>query len=247
MKEIRREVQLRLTVWKGNKDAVDQVAKATTETVFTDIDSLTNGGELQWPQKFTLSGKVSEATDEPYTIDTLPIPFDNPYNSLMFLGGLDFLSNGDAYVCTFFGDVWRVSGINGDLKKVTWKRFATGLNQALGVAVRNDQVFVIGKDQITRLHDLNHDGEADYYENFCNSFPAPVGGHDFNTGLQVSDLGYFYFGTGHAGIIEVSPDGAVARSIATGIRNPDGIGVSPDGIVTCPPQEGQWTPCGLKV
>ena len=29
-------------------------------------------------------------------------------------------------------------------------------------------MYVLGRDQITRLHDLNADGEADFYENFNN-------------------------------------------------------------------------------
>ena len=32
----------------------------------------------------------------------------------------------------------------------------------------NDDIYVLGRDQITRLHDLNGDGEIDFYENFNN-------------------------------------------------------------------------------
>ncbi len=248
MSAIEREASLELTVWTGPDASFEKFLKhAGNSAEAVDLEAFTDGGRAQWNEEIVMKGSVAGDSSEPYVIDTLPVPFENPYQSPMFLGGVDFLSNGDAFVCTFFGDVWKVTGIDQSLENVKWKRYATGLNQALGLAVRDDQVFVLGKDQITRLHDLNNDGEADYYESFCNAFPGALGGHDFNTGLQVSDLGYFYFGTGHMGIVEVSPNGLTARSIATGIRNPDGIGVSPDGIVTCPPQEGQWTPCGLIV
>ena len=32
----------------------------------------------------------------------------------------------------------------------------------------NNEIYVLGRDQITKLHDLNGDGEADFYENFNN-------------------------------------------------------------------------------
>ena len=67
-------------------------------------------------------------------------------------------------VCSISGDVWRVSGVDDKLDHLKWRRFATGLNQPLGIKVVKDEVYVLGRDQITRLHDLNGDGEADFYE-----------------------------------------------------------------------------------
>ena len=52
-------------------------------------------------------------------IDTLTVPFDNPYKALMFLSGVDFLpplsprgrgEGGDIAVCSAHGDVWLVKG-----------------------------------------------------------------------------------------------------------------------------------------
>jgi len=41
--------------------------------------------------------------------------------------------------------------------------------QPLGLKIaETTTVYVLGRDQITRLHDLNNDGEADFYENFNN-------------------------------------------------------------------------------
>ncbi|MEM0970528.1 MAG: plastocyanin/azurin family copper-binding protein, partial [Verrucomicrobiota bacterium] len=142
-------------------------------------------------------------------------------------------------VCTMMGDVWLVTGL--DNSEVTWKRYATGLNQALGVCVHDDQIYVVGRDRITRLHDLNDDGEADYYENFCDTFPASTGGHDFTVGLQRDGSGNFYTVTAK-GVIRVSPDGKQTTTIATGLRNANGLGVSQDGILLTSTNEGDWTP-----
>ena len=101
--------------------------------------------------------------DGSYVVDTITEPFPNPYRVSTFLGGFDFLPDGRAAVCTFHGDVWIVSGIDEKLEKLTWKRFATGLFQPLGLKVVKGDIYVAGRDQITRLKDLNKDGEADLY------------------------------------------------------------------------------------
>jgi len=165
----------------------------------------------------------------------------------MFLSGVDFASDGAAYVCSIHGDVWKVTGIDDTLRKLTWKRFATGLYQPLGLKVVNDQVYVLGRDQITRLQDENGDGEADFYECFCNliqAFPEP---HHYVTSLETDERGNFYY-VDPVGVHRVSPEGRSMETLATGFRNPNGMGVSPEGgIITIAPQQGEWTPSSLIV
>jgi uncharacterized protein (TIGR03000 family) len=108
--------------------------------------------------------------------------------------------------------------------------------------VRDGQVFVLGRDQITCLHDLDGDGEADFYENFCNLVSTSTGGHEYVTSLEKDDDGNFYF-VDPRGLHRISRDGRRKETLATGFRNPNGIGVSPDGkILTVAPQQGEWTP-----
>ena len=202
--------------------------------------------EFRETSGLTLKGERGSGNG-PYLIDTIPVPFENPYGSPMFLTGLDFFPNGDAAVSTFFGDVWIVRGLDRDLKSVRWKRIAQGLNQPLGLLVIDGKIQTLGKDQITVLHDLNGDEEIDFYENFCNSYVTSPGSHDYNTGFQRDDAGFLYFATKHAGVVRVSPDGKRVDSLGAGLRNPNGIGVSPDGRVWCSPQEGQWTPASQIV
>ena len=47
------------------------------------------------------------------------------------------------------------------------------------MAIRDDQASVFGQGQITRLHDLNGDDTADYYENFSNVFIQAANTRDF--------------------------------------------------------------------
>ncbi len=179
------------------------------------------------------------------SVDTLTLPYDNPWKALLFGAGIDFTQDGTGYFCTIHGDVWQVRGIDASLRTLTWKRFATGLFQPLGLKVRDDQVFVLGRDRITRLVDENNDGEADFYENFHDAIETSAGGHDFVTSLERDDAGNFYY-VDPKGVHRVTRDGRAQETLATGWRNPNGMGVSPDGsIVTVAPQQGTWTPSSV--
>jgi mono/diheme cytochrome c family protein len=170
------------------------------------------------------------------------VPFDNPYRALFFCAGHDFFKNGDAALCTVHGDVWRISGVDAGLARLVWKRYATGLYQPLGLRIVDDKVYVLGRDQITRLHDANGDGEADYYENFCNHGRTSPGGHDYSTCLETDAAGNFYFLTALEGLVRVSRDGKQRTVVASGFRNPNGLGIGPGDVITVAPQEGEWTP-----
>ncbi len=202
----------------------------------------------KWKAKYAdksiiLSGKIgTQIPGTPFAIDRIPVPHHNEFGSPMLIGGHDFFSNGDAAVCTMAGDIWRVTGLDADLKKVTWTRIATGLNQPLGLSIFDDKIYVVGRDRISRLHDENGDGEIDFYENFCDDFPSSPGGHDFYTGLQRDGNGYFYFVAANSGVVKVAPDGSSAEVIATGLRNANGIGASSSGVITTSTNEGDWTP-----
>ena len=234
------------------------------------LKALTQPGPARWTHEITTRGVVSDKTDA-LVVDTLTLPFDNPYKALMFVGGHDFFSRlglrpdpasgrdgvptYDAALCTLHGDVWLVSGVDAKLEKLTWKRFATGLFQPLGLKIVKNQIYVVGRDQITRLHDLNGDGEADWYENFNNDGQVTANGHEYVTCLETDRDGWFYFLKGNAdgatdhdgSLLRVSPDGQKLEVVATGFRNANGMGIGPaqaDGheILTVAPQEGEWTP-----
>ncbi|MDF1656998.1 MAG: plastocyanin/azurin family copper-binding protein [Verrucomicrobiales bacterium] len=192
----------------------------------------------------TLTGKTGDPIPgSPFAIDRIPVPLHNEFGSMMFIGGHDFFSNGEAAVCTMMGDVWRVSGLDESLEEVTWTRIATGLSQSLGLAIHDDRIYVTCRDRIVRLHDYNDDGEIDYYENFCDDFEVSSGSHDFSTGLQRDGNGYFYFISGKLGVVRVSPDGQSAEALADGLRNTNGIGVTPDAsVVVTSTNQGDWTP-----
>jgi len=214
--------------------------------------TLTRGGALLWTETLVTEGRLGSESG-PYAVDTIMEPFPNPFQVSMFLGGFDFLPGGRAAICTFHGDVWIVSGIDATLKKLTWKRYASGLFQPLGLKVVKGDIYVAGRDQITRLKDLNGDGEADFYENFNNDSVVTPNYHEFVLDLHTDSKGNFYYAKGapwepsvtspHQGtILKVSPDGKKLEVFATGLRAPNGMTVGPDDTVLVGDNQGHWMP-----
>jgi hypothetical protein len=76
-------------------------------------------------------------------------------------------------------------------------------------------------------------------------FVTSPAGHDFICGLQRDTSGNFFTASGNQGLVRIAPDGETADVIATGFRNPDGLGIMPDGTVTVPVSEGEWTPASM--
>lgn len=241
--------RVKLIIWHGPADAWETArASLAASSRPEPLTPLTQPGETRWAQTITAPGSRAP-DDSAFVVDTLPVPFENPYHALMFTADLGLLPNGDLAVCTVHGDVWVVSGVDSDLNSVTWKRFATGLYQPLGLEVVDGDIYVLGRDQITILRDRDHNGEADFYENFTNALENPGDGHAYAMCLERDSQGNFFFmnsgnkSTRHGGsIIRVSPDGTTMQRFAEGFRHPNGMGVGPDDVPTVGDNEGNWVP-----
>jgi hypothetical protein len=213
--------------------------------------TLRGGGAARWKEEIVAKGAVG-SNDGAYVLDTLPVPEENPWKSWMRLTAFDFFPDGRAAICTWSGDVWIVSGIDEKLEAVSWKRFATGLYEPLGLKVVDGKVFVLGRDQITKLHDVNGDGEADLYENFNNDATTMANYHAFAFELHTDPDGNFYYSSDghrvdssvplHGCIVKVPKDGGPSEVFATGLRAANGMSVGPNGEVTCADNQGNWCP-----
>jgi len=218
------------------------------------LEPLTHGGPARWTETVTTSGSAGKGSG-PYVVDVVTAPEQNPYKSWLRFTGLDFFPDGRAALCTWSGDVWIVSGLDAGLEKLTWKRYAVGVGQPMGLKIVDGKVLTVARDQITRLHDLNGDGEADYYECVNNGIKLTTNFHEFCFDLQTDAEGNFYCtkgspiwagslrSTDHSGsVCKISKDGSTLEVLATGLRAPNGLGISPEGEIYCTDNQGNWVP-----
>jgi glucose/arabinose dehydrogenase len=225
-----------------------------------DLSALRPAAAPRWPAVETQAD--TGAGDGPFLVDTFTIPETNPWKSWIRLSGMDFLDDGRAVVSSVTGDVWVVSGIGPSLGTLSWKRFATGLNQPLGVKVVKNRIYVTGRDQITILNDRNTDGEADFYENFNNDLLAADNFHEFTMHLETDSKGNFYVTKGtawpaisediaapatlHNGtLMRLPPDGSRIEVVASGLRHPNGFAIGPKDEMAFADNQGNWLPTSV--
>ncbi|MSU51756.1 MAG: hypothetical protein EXS37_22145 [Opitutus sp.] len=238
-------------------DTAYMTAHLAAASPVSDLARLQEPGPGRW--KTLETPLVAGVEDGPFVVDELTVPTANPWRSFLRFSGVDFLTDDRAVVTSLSGDVWIVDGLGGTSATLRWKRFATGLNQPLGVKVVNGQIFVTGRDQITRLHDRNGDGEADFYENFNNQVMAATNFHAFTLNLETDSKGNFYFAKStpwppvtqgvkaeitphHGALFRMPPDGSRLEVIADGLRNPNGLSIGPNDEIIHSDNEGNWAP-----
>ncbi|WP_339730522.1 DUF6797 domain-containing protein [uncultured Gimesia sp.] len=225
------------------------LVKQDKAATHADPQSFTHGGPANWPNVLKTVGYRGLERGA-YVLDTISIPEATPWNTWFRTSALDFFPDGRMVVSTHGGDIWIVSGIDDGLLNVKWKRFAGGLYEPFGVKVVNDLIYVTCKDRLTRLHDLNQDGEADFYESFSADTDVSRFFHSFNFDLHTDTEGNFYYAkcgqyTSYAlpgAVIKVSPDGKQRDVYCTGFRTPNGMGMLPDNRMTVSDNQGNWIP-----
>ncbi len=233
------------------------VARFSELTPSPDLSPLREPGPARWSPLETQA--VAGEGEGPFVVDDLTLPADNPWHSFLRLSAVDFLDDDRAVVTSLSGDVWVVAGLAAREGTLRWRRFATGLNQPLGVKVVDGRILVTGRDQITRLHDLDGDGEADFYENFNNEVMAATNFHAFTLNLDTDTRGNLYFAKAtpwppesqgvraeitphHGRLFRLPAQGGRLEAIASGLRNPNGLSIGPAGDIVASDNEGNWVP-----
>jgi cytochrome c len=176
------------------------------------------------------------------------------------VGGMDFLSDSSLIICTWdsVGPVYKLEGVtrnNSEAIKVT--RIASGLAEPLGIKVVNDTIYVLQKQELTRLIDTDKDGIIDDYQTVCDAWGVSANFHEFAFGLEYKD-GYFYAALATAiepggasanpqipdrgKVIKISKKDGSIEFIAHGLRTPNGIGIGVDGEIFIADNQGDWLP-----
>jgi len=98
-----------------------------------------------------------------------------------------FSPEGDLYIASRAGDIWRA-----DRRARVWTRFASGLNEPLGLLVESSRVaYVMHRPELTRVEDTDGDGVADTFTTLANSWGITGNYHEFPYGLKRDREGNF--------------------------------------------------------
>jgi cytochrome c5/glucose/arabinose dehydrogenase len=210
-------------------------------------------GRAHYPEiikTFVTKGKE----DGPFAVDQLTPPFENPWACRMKLSGIDFFKDANiAAACATDGDIWLIKGLLNPEGELTWQRIGSGLFQPLGIKIVNEKIYVICRDQLVLLRDLNGDMETDFYESFNHDHQVTDHFHEFAMGLQTDKEGNFYYAKSgrharealipqHGTLLKVSADGSKTDIIAMGFRAANGVCINPDGSFILTDQQGYWNP-----
>lgn len=184
-----------------------------------------------------------------YEISTVPIPED----IVLEVGGLAFDDKGALGATTRRGELWVINNPEGS--SATFKRYAQGLHEPLGLAYKDGSYYLSQRGELTKITDTDGDGRGDVFDNIYNwdlegNYHEYAYGPEFlPNGNMLITLNLAWIGRGASlskwsgWMLEISPDGEMTP-IATGMRSPAGFGFNKNGDVFYTENQGDWVGSG---
>lgn len=190
---------------------------------------------------------IAAANEEHYVaIETVPMPDD----VVLEVGGL-VEWNGDWFVATRRGEIWRMQGGLGGGGK--WSLWADGLQEPLGLLVHEGWLYSSQRGELSRMRDRAGDGRMDELQTFAQGWPLSGNYHEYCFGPALAPDGSFWltlnkpFGDEPFGrapwrgwAIRIPKEGGSFEPVCAGLRSPAGVGVSPQGEVWYTDNQGEW-------
>ncbi|MEZ4968295.1 MAG: PA14 domain-containing protein [Flavobacteriaceae bacterium] len=172
------------------------------------------------------------------------------------IGGIDFIDKDKMVICTWdaSGAVYILKNYNTeDPESIEVKQIAKGLAEPLGIKMVDGELYVLQKQELTKLVDTDGDEIIDEYQKVCDSWNVTSHYHEFAFGLVykegsfyatlATDLGSEFKEVKDRGkVVKISKDGSKVEVIAEGFRTPNGIAEGPDGALYVADNQGNWIP-----
>ena len=188
-----------------------------------------------------------------YKLFTVPVP----RHVELEVGGMALMPNGELAVCTRHGEVWMISNpymMNGT--QPVYRLFAQGLHEALGLNYLNHDLYVTQRSELTRLRDLDGDGEADEYKTICQ-WPLAGNYHEYAYGPIMDKQGNFYvtlnlgwtthgvsLSKWHGWMLKIDSTTGKLTPFAVGFRSPAGFNFNKEGDIFYSENQGDWVGSG---
>ncbi len=180
----------------------------------------------------------------------------SPEGTLLEVGGLTTLPNGDLGVSTRRGDIFIVENPTG--LRPFFRKFAEGLHEVLGLSYKDGSLYCVQRGELTRLEDTNMDGKADVLET-VSAWPLSGYYHEYSYGPAIAPDGSFFvsgnvaFGDeewwrgesrvpGRGWIMHIDTAGNM-QPWATGMRSPCGLNMI-NGELFYTDNQGDWMGTG---
>jgi uncharacterized cupredoxin-like copper-binding protein len=236
---------------KMKLNKINQRINRHLATALLILVSLAAGAQEEQPKKEA----ALEKEEDYYRLFSLPVP----EHIILEVGGLATLPDGGLAVCTRRGEVWIVSNpyVTG-FERPIFRRFAHGMHEPLGLAVKGGDIYVTQRSELTRLRDTDKDGVADAYDKIY-SWPLSGNYHEYSYGPLFLPNGNMYVtlnlgwsnSLGHGvslvpwrgWLLEITPDGKMTP-IAAGLRSPAGYGFNAEGDLFYTENQGDWVGSG---
>lgn len=179
----------------------------------------------------------------------------SPEGTILEVGGLCVMPNGDLAVSTRRGDVYIVE--NPSSPRPYFRRFASGLHEMLGLAYKDGALYGVQRGELTKMMDSNMDGKADIFETVY-AWPLSGNYHEYSFGPKLAPDGSFFV-TLNLGFpnpwwhpkstvpwrgwaLRITEDGAM-EPWAAGLRSPNGLSMI-DGELFYTENQGDWVASG---
>ena len=192
------------------------------------------------------------AEAEYYRIVDLPIPRE----LALEVGSFCTLPDGRLAIGTRRGEILLVEGAGREVPELKIHRFATGLDEVLGLGHRDGALYATQQTELTRISDRDGDGRADRFENLSDAWGF-AHYHEFAWGSPVAPNGsvhvvlglsdsYEYKAPFRGWAFEITADGR-SIPIASGIRSAGGVAPNESGEMFYVESQGPWNgSCSLK-
>jgi UDP-2,3-diacylglucosamine pyrophosphatase LpxH len=195
----------------------------------------------------TITSVLSQTQSDYYLREEIPLP----KGEVMEISSIALMPDDRVAVATRRGDVWICTGAYGnDLSKVTWKKFAFGLHEPLGMYYQKDSLFLTQRPEFSRIRDSDADGTADVFETINSDWGISGDYHEYAFGTSPDKNGDVWItlcltGSFHAKanwrgwVLRITPDGKMIPT-CSGIRSPGGIGFNAEGDTFYTDNQGIW-------
>jgi hypothetical protein len=188
-----------------------------------------------------------------YRIVAVPIPQGMALEASSF----EILPDNQLAIGTRRGDIFLVSGAFDKNPQTEYKRFASGLDELMGMSYKDGAFYVTQQTEVTRISDTDGDGRADRFETLSDAWGFRHY-HEFAFGSKLDKDGNVWVALClsesyrskvpfRGWCVKVTPQGKTIP-ICSGIRSPCGIGPNEHGVMFYAESQGPWNgSCSLKV